>query len=136
MKPILLYALLFIFLTSCNSKNAEVDFDFTTTFESSNGTETPTYEAVIEFYQNLADAYNSVAIYEIGKTDSGHPLHLVSYNPNRSFESEFSDEEKKNILLVNNGIHPGESDGVDASMLLVRDLAQGTFLLRKKPSLW
>lgn len=126
MKPILLYALLFIFLTSCNSKNAEVDFDFTTTFESSNGTETPTYEAVIEFYQNLADAYNSVAIYEIGKTDSGHPLHLVSYNPNRSFESEFSDEEKKNILLVNNGIHPGESDGVDASMLLVRDLAQGT----------
>ena len=31
----------------------------------------------------------------------------------------------KNILLINNGIHPGESDGIDASMLLLRDLAQG-----------
>ncbi|MEM7086597.1 MAG: M14 family metallopeptidase [Bacteroidota bacterium] len=126
MKPVLLYSILFVFLASCNSENAKIDYDFTTTFESSNGTETPTYAAVIEFYQNLADAYPSVALYEIGKTDSGYPLHLVSYNPNRSFESEFSDEEKKNIVLVNNGIHPGESDGVDASMLLIRDLAAGT----------
>jgi len=126
MKPILLYSTLLLFLASCNSESTKIDYDFTTTFEASYGTETPTYNEIIEFYQNLADAYPSVAIYEIGKTDSGHPLHLVSYNPNRSFESEFSDDEKKNILLINNGIHPGESDGVDASMLLIRNLAQGT----------
>ena len=28
-------------------------------------------------------------------------------------------------MLVNNGIHPGEPDGIDASMMLLRDLAQG-----------
>jgi hypothetical protein len=57
-------------------------------------------------------------------TDSGKPLHLVTFNPNRSFESEFSPVQKQNILLINNGIHPGESDGIDASMMLLRDLAQ------------
>jgi hypothetical protein len=29
------------------------------------------------------------------------------------------------VLLINNGIHPGESDGIDATMMLYRDLAQG-----------
>ena len=27
--------------------------------------------------------------------------------------------------MVNNGIHPGESDGIDATMMLMRDLATG-----------
>ena len=29
----------------------------------------------------------------------------------------------KLVILINNGIHPGEPDGIDASMLLIRDLA-------------
>lgn len=28
----------------------------------------------------------------------------------------------KRIILINNGIHPGEPDGIDASMLLARDI--------------
>ncbi len=31
----------------------------------------------------------------------------------------------KIILLINNGIHPGEPDGIDASMMLLRDAAAG-----------
>lgn len=27
-------------------------------------------------------------------------------------------------FLINNGIHPGEPDGIDATMLLIRNLAQ------------
>jgi hypothetical protein len=33
------------------------------------------------------------------------------------------------VILVNNGIHPGEPDGIDASMMLVRDLAKGKIKL-------
>ncbi|QNJ96824.1 M14 family metallopeptidase [Constantimarinum furrinae] len=97
----------------------------TTLFEESGGTETPQYDEVISFYEQLADGHTAVAMYEMGKTDSGHPLHLVTFNPNRSFESEFSGNERKSVLLINNGIHPGESDGIDASMMLIRDLAEG-----------
>jgi hypothetical protein len=31
----------------------------------------------------------------------------------------------KRIILINNGIHPGEPDGIDASMMLVRDIVEG-----------
>jgi hypothetical protein len=33
--------------------------------------------------------------------------------------------ENNRIILINNGIHPGESDGIDATMLLYRDIVQG-----------
>ena len=128
----ILSLLVLINFVSCNSEKKEVTYDFTTVFESSNGTETATYEQVIEFYTQLADNYRSVAIYEMGKTDSGKHLHLVTFNPNRSFEYEFSDNKDKNILLINNGIHPGESDGIDASMMLIRDLAQEKIEAPKK----
>ncbi len=119
--------LLFIFiglLTSCSTNHKKITYDFTTKFEISNGEETATYDEVIEFYSQLSEAYPSVTVYQMDKTDSGKPLHLVTFNPNRSFESEFSKNQKQNILLINNGIHPGESDGIDATMMLIRDLAQ------------
>jgi hypothetical protein len=120
-----LTALLVLFLFSCSSEKKDVDYDFTSPFEKSQGTESATYAEVIEFYTQLAENYKSIAMYTMDKTktDSGEPLHLITFNPNRSFESEFSGDNKKNILLINNGIHPGESDGIDASMLLLRDLA-------------
>jgi len=119
----LFLAFIIVFISSCGSSTKEVDFDFTTTFEKSEGTETATYEEIVKYYTNLSEAYTSIAMYTMDKTDSGHPLHLITFNPNRTFESEFS-ERDKNIILINNGIHPGESDGIDASMMLLRDLAE------------
>ncbi len=121
----LLYFLSFLLFFSCSSEKKNEQFDFTTTFEISEGTETTTYQAAIEFYEQLAENYTSIAIYTMGRTDAGKPLHLVTFNPNRTFESEFSGAQRKNVLLINNGIHPGESDGIDASMMLLRDYAQG-----------
>ena len=126
MKSIQFYliSVLVLFTVACSSNQEKVDYDFTTTFEKSKGTETATYDEIIEYYTQLADSYSSVTMYQMDRTDSGKPLHLVTFNPNRSFESEFSKDQKQNVLLINNGIHPGESDGIDASMMLIRDLAQ------------
>ncbi len=126
MKKNFAYLLIISLLASCGSNEKNSDFDFTTQFEKSDGTETATYDEVISFYENLAELHTSVALYTMGPTDSGKPLHLVTFNPNRTFESEFSDEARENIILINNGIHPGESDGIDASMMLIRDFAEGT----------
>ncbi len=116
----------FLSIISCNTseKQNSQDFDFTTIFEKSNGTETPTYPEVITYYKNLAETYSSIHIQEIGMTDSGNPLHIVTLNPDAVFDFE-KIRETKRVLLINNGIHPGESDGIDATMLLFRDIAQG-----------
>ncbi|RFN59921.1 M14 family metallopeptidase [Marixanthomonas ophiurae] len=125
MKKYISICFLFIALNSCNTNNTKKDKESTTVFETSNGTETSTYTQVMEFYQTLADNYTSIAMYTMQQTDSGEPLTLVTFNPNRSFESEFKNQKDKVVILINNGIHPGEPDGIDATMLMLRDLAEG-----------
>ncbi len=98
--------------------------NLTTIFEQTKGKETPTYEQIIAYFSKLADQFPIIHIQEIGMTDSGFPLHLVTLNPDKEFD--FAEIRKnKRVLLINNGIHPGEPDGIDATMMLFRDIAQG-----------
>jgi hypothetical protein len=102
--------------------------DYKTIFETSNGKETATYEQTIAFYQILANKYPQISLIEKGKTDSGKPLHLVIYNSDENFDFK---KISKSKILINNGIHPGEPDGIDASMLLLRDIVQKENLKNK-----
>ncbi|TKD59051.1 M14 family metallopeptidase [Flavobacterium sp. ASW18X] len=114
--------IVFLILIACDEQTEKNEQTFKTTFENSGGTETATYQEVIDFYLNLAKEYPEIHVQNIGATDSGKPLHLVTYNPDGNFNFKKLQEDKT-ILLINNGIHPGESDGIDASMMLFRDLA-------------
>ena len=118
-----LFILITVLLLSCKEEVRDEKVNFITPFETSKGNETATYEEVIEFYMELAREFSQINIQTIGTTDSGLPLHIVTYNP----EADFNFQKlmvTKSILLLNNGIHPGESDGIDATMMLFRDLAQ------------
>ena len=124
MKKYLVLSLGLLSLISCDLEKYQLvtEYDLETRFEKSGGKETGTYEEVIDFYTQLAESSGKVSLEEFGKTDSGKPLHLVIYSPSEEFD--FEDLRKKNsIILINNGIHPGESDGIDATMMLFRDLA-------------
>ena len=124
--------LLLLIVSSCTDQPKEINsdhkistLDFTTVFEKSEGLETATYQETITYYQDLADSYPEISIQEIGETDSGKPLHIVTLNMKGSGDDFETLRENNRILLINNGIHPGESDGIDATMLLYRDIAQG-----------
>ncbi|WP_186757348.1 M14 family zinc carboxypeptidase [Echinicola salinicaeni] len=95
---------------------------YITLFEKSGGTETPKYAEVISYYQNLATDFEQVQIKTMGPTDSGEPLHLVIFDPKRDFNPEKWKSEGRLVVFVNNGIHPGEPMGIDASMMYLRDL--------------
>lgn len=84
---------------------------------------TATYAECVAFYKALAAAYpTAVQLREAGPTDSGQPLHEVVLSADGTFEPAASRAKGRPILLVQNGIHPGEPEGIDASMLLARDL--------------
>ena len=72
--------LLVLILFSCESQKEKERSDYKTQFELSNGEETATYEETINFYIKLAKEFPQINILTIGETDSGFPLHLVTYN--------------------------------------------------------
>ena len=98
---------------------------FPTQFEISKGQETSEYHDVIAYYQGLADEFDEVQIKEMGSTDSGKPLHLVILDRKIEFDPEIWRAKGRLVVLVNNGIHPGEPMGIDASMLYLRDILLG-----------
>lgn len=104
--------------------NAQNKTDFLTPYEKGNGNQTATYEETIAYFQLLDKSFETVSMQEMGLTDSGEPLHIVTFNPAKDFDFEKIQKEKA-VLLINNGIHPGEPDGIDATMMLFRDLALG-----------
>lgn len=93
-----------------------------TKFELSNGTQTPDYFEIIDWWKNLDDKSGKVKMLTMGMTDAGYPLHLIIVSNNGDFNFNNIHKNNKRVILINNGIHPGEPDGVDASMLLVRDI--------------
>ena len=124
----IVYFISFFLLLSCDVSEKENATGFKTLFERSAGTETPEYKDVIAFYAALADAYNEISLFSFGQTDAGEPLHLVVYSAEGIYNIDEIRNSKKNTLLINNGIHPGESDGIDASMLFLRDIVQNDSL--------
>jgi len=117
--PQKILSILFVLLISCSAKGQ------LTPFEQSGGKETATYEQVIAYYKALAAKYPSVQIDTAGATDTYDPLQVVYYSSDRHFDRTRWKKQGKIILLINNGIHPGEPDGIDACMMLLRDAASG-----------
>jgi hypothetical protein len=98
-----------------------------TPFEKGNKNQSTTYEECILFYQSLDSNSDKIEMKTMGLTDSGKPLHIVVFSENK----DFSFNQNKAVLLVNNGIHPGEPDGIDATMMLMRDLANSKIKVPK-----
>ena len=117
-------------LISCGNNTDKLK-NFTTLFEKSNGTETNEYNEVISFYKNLDEEFSGVSLFSFGQTDSGEPLHLVVYSQEEIYNVSEIKKSTKNRILINNGIHPGESDGIDASMMLIRDIVKNDSLKEK-----
>lgn len=93
-----------------------------TPFENSGNKETTTYDAAIAYYENIAKNYPQAKLLTYGSTDFGKPLHLLVLSKDKVFDPIEIKKGNKAVLLINNGIHPGEPEGIDASMMLARDL--------------
>lgn len=118
------YGILFsLLLISCNTPFFFSDEAFVTQFEKTNGEQGASYADMIEYYKNLASQYSEISFRTIGTTDNGEPLHIVIYNPESTFDFDRIRKDKT-ILLISNGICQNETEGIDATMLLMRNLAQ------------
>ena len=99
-----------------------------TPYELSNKNQTATYEQAIAYYKQLAKVSPQAKLLTYGTTDFGKPLHLLVLSKNKVFDPVELRKNNQRILLINNGIHPGEPEGIDASMMLARDLLKDNHL--------
>ena len=58
----------------------------------------------------------------MGMTDAGRPLHLFIISGDGEFDPVEIHRKGKAIILINNGIHPGEPEGIDASARFAADI--------------
>ena len=125
MKKILFIAMLMVSLFSAYGQQNK----WLTPYEKGNKNQTATYQEAIDFYIALDNQFETIKMIEMGQTDSGEPLHLLIFNPDKDFD--LNKKQSKAVLLINNNIHPGEPDGVDASMMFFRDLVLNTITIPK-----
>lgn len=93
--------------------------------------EAVSYSDVISFYESLAGHYSEAEIFEYGFTDIGKPLHLFVISEDGDFDPASVRSKHKRIVLINNGIHPGEPCGVDASLQFAKDLLENKDNLKR-----
>lgn len=84
-----------------------------------------TYEQTIGAYRELAANNKNSKLLEQGLTDCGKPLHLFVISGDGTFDPQAARLKNKIVILVNNGIHPGEPDGIDASVRLSQEYLNG-----------
>ncbi len=76
--------------------------------------ETPDYAATRAWLERLVKASPLLSIESFGRTAEGRDLYFVRARKGNG---------GKPVLLVQAGIHPGEIDGKDAGLMLLRDIA-------------
>ncbi|MFO7862538.1 MAG: M14 family metallopeptidase [Salinivirgaceae bacterium] len=118
---ILLASMLF---GSCNNSNDE-HFNFPLAFELSGGMRTATYAETIEFSQAISRASQLVSYQTYGQSSQGYELPLLVLDKDGLSNPAEIREQGRLILFVEANIHPGEPDGNDAMMLLLKEFVQG-----------
>lgn len=93
------------------------------------GDSTPTWEQVILRYAELDSTRHGTSFFEIGEDDDGSPIHLFVLSDGTFPAPDSIRAAGKNILWITNGIHPGEPDGIDASLLLAQALLDSDQLM-------
>ncbi len=78
----------------------------------------PTYADTRAWFDRLDQASDLVRIEQFGVSPEGRPIYaVIASKDGAAFDPA------KPVLLVQAGIHPGEIDGKDAGMMLLRDIA-------------
>lgn len=93
-----------------------------TTAEKTSFRETGPYSETLDFYRRLAAHSPFARLVEFGRSAEGRPLVCLAVSKEKAFTPEAARRTGKPVILLQNGIHPGENGGKDASMMLLRDI--------------
>ncbi len=94
-----------------------------TDYERSGGVATPDYAHTLAYLERLDSASAWIDLQYFGVTPQGRRLPLVVLSKDGAFTPEEARRSGKEVVLIQSGIHAGEIDGKDASLMLLREIA-------------
>ena len=81
------------------------------------GNTTPTYLELSEYLLRVSKSSDNVELYNMGKSDYGLPIYVCIVNGAKDSLQTFQKARNETTILINNAIHPGEPDGVNACLI-------------------
>ncbi|MEY4351568.1 MAG: hypothetical protein RL078_1647 [Bacteroidota bacterium] len=90
----------------------------------------PSYPALIAHLQNLDRAHKEIRLYNMGPSDYGLPIYLCVVNGHKDSLKTFEKARNGTTILINNAIHAGEPDGINACLIWLDQ-----WILAGKPTL-
>ncbi len=106
-------------LSGCAFLFAQGKYDWGTIFEKSGFVSTASYELTKDYFEDLATYSDKVRIHSFEKSPQGRDLFFVTVSGSGTIEPAPG---RKPLVLIINGIHSGEIEGKDASMILLREM--------------
>lgn len=92
-------------------------------------TKTPVYDSIIAAYERFDKQSEICKLERCGTTDIGKPLHLFILSADKIFDPATARQKGKAVILINNAIHPGEPDGIDACIEMTKAILANPKLL-------
>jgi hypothetical protein len=93
--------------------------------EATNFEATSSYEETLDFLRRLQARFPAMYLGFYGTSGQGRPMPFVVVSKEKAFTGRRAQKLAKPIVLIQNGIHAGEIDGKDASLMILRELALG-----------
>lgn len=122
MSKIYLFLLIFFVFSVNGHSQKKTGTEWLTFFEKSNYLETPRYKESIEYFKKFEKSSPYAKMIKFGVTPQGRDLYCLVVSKDKCFTPEKAKKSGKPVVMINNGIHSGEIEGKDASMLLLREI--------------
>lgn len=97
--------------------------EWLTLAERSDFAKTPRYDETVAYCRKLAGKSPRFSVKSFGVTPLGRELSLVIVSKDGHATPANAHDDGRIVLLLQNGIHAGEQDGKDGSLMLLRDIA-------------
>lgn len=121
-KTIFLLPYLMIFFTAlCFGQSGEKDDQEWILPHEVNPKQSIDYPQLVNFINKLADDSDQIRKVYMGTSDGGNPIHYLVIADSVYRDENHARQSGKSVIWINNGIHPGEPEGIDATLALIRD---------------
>ena len=114
----------FIFMNiQAQSESKNVPKDWQTLSEKTDYRQTPRYAETVAYSRKLADDSPLIEYKSFGKSGENRDLPILIAASDKTFSPSAARRKGKAVVLIQACIHAGESDGKDAGLALLRDIA-------------